>query len=103
MRNLAPLEVGNPFCEAKSELKFFEAALVDVPTVASPTGPMRRAIRDGETASWPPIVAWRAALLSLVDDHALRRRMGRAAGHDAMRLFGPLQRARCGQFPGADG
>ena len=32
--NLAPLEAGNPFCEAKSELKFFEAALVDVPTVS---------------------------------------------------------------------
>ena len=27
---------GNPFCEAKSELKFFEAALVDVPTIAYP-------------------------------------------------------------------
>lgn len=26
--NLAPLEIGNPFCEAKSELKFFEAGLV---------------------------------------------------------------------------
>ena len=47
--NLAPLEVGNPFCEAKSELKFFEAALVDVPTVASPTEPYRASIRHGET------------------------------------------------------
>ena len=47
--NLAPLEVGNPFCEAKSELKFFDAALVDVPTVASPTGPFRRAIDHGRT------------------------------------------------------
>ena len=47
--NLAPLEVGNSFCEAKSELKFFDAALVDVPTVASPTGPFRRAIDRGRT------------------------------------------------------
>src|SRR6202035_5617488 len=47
--NIAPLEVGNPFCEAKSELKFFEAALVEVCTVASPTGPLQRAIREGET------------------------------------------------------
>ena len=47
--NLAPLEVGNPFCEAKSELKFFDAALVNVPTVASPTGPFRRAIDHGRT------------------------------------------------------
>ena len=47
--NIAPLETGNPFCEAKSELKYFEAALAGVCTVASPTDPMRGAIRNGET------------------------------------------------------
>ena len=26
--NLAPLEIGNPFCESKSELKWFEAGAV---------------------------------------------------------------------------
>jgi glycosyltransferase involved in cell wall biosynthesis len=52
--NLAPLEVGNPFCEAKSELKYFEAALAGVPTIASPTGPYRRAIRHGETGFLVP-------------------------------------------------
>lgn len=34
---IAPLEVDNPYCEAKSELKFFEAALAKCPVVASAT------------------------------------------------------------------
>jgi glycosyltransferase involved in cell wall biosynthesis len=92
--NLAPLEVGNPFCEAKSELKFFEAALVDVPTIASPAGPFRRAIRDGETgflAKNPD--DWYAALLRLVDDSALRRSVARAAHNDVLWRYGPLRRA----------
>jgi glycosyltransferase involved in cell wall biosynthesis/SAM-dependent methyltransferase len=98
--NLAPLEVGNVFCEAKSELKFFEAALVDVPTIASPTGPFSRALRDGETgflAETPS--AWHDAILALVDDPALRRRIGRAAQHAALAAFGPLR--RCDQMAGA--
>lgn len=45
--NLAPLEVGNPFCESKSELKFFEAGIVGVPTVASATQTFKEAISDG--------------------------------------------------------
>jgi hypothetical protein len=47
--DLAALEICNPSCEAKSELEFLEATLVDVPTIASPTGPFRRAVRHGET------------------------------------------------------
>ncbi len=46
--NLAPLERGNPFCESKSELKFFEAGIVSVPTVAAATGTFQAAITDGE-------------------------------------------------------
>lgn len=45
--NLAPLEIGNPFCEAKSELKFFEAGILEVPTIASATETFKRAISDG--------------------------------------------------------
>jgi glycosyltransferase involved in cell wall biosynthesis len=45
--NLLPLEVGNPFCEAKSELKFFEAGILKVPTVASDTQVLVDAIDDG--------------------------------------------------------
>jgi len=57
--NLVPLEVGNPFCESKSELKFFEAGILKIPTVASATGTFQRAISDGfdgfvafDTAEW---------------------------------------------------
>ncbi|MFC1623340.1 glycosyltransferase family 4 protein [Patescibacteria group bacterium] len=45
--NLAPLEIGNPFCEAKSELKFFEAGAVGVPTVAAATQTFIDVIADG--------------------------------------------------------
>ncbi len=45
--NLVPLEIGNPFCESKSELKWFEAGIVGVPTVAVATEPFRQAITDG--------------------------------------------------------
>jgi glycosyltransferase involved in cell wall biosynthesis len=92
--NIAPLEVGNPFCEAKSELKYFEAALVDVPTVASPTGPMRRAIRDGETGLLAESSGdWYRALIALVDDVALRRRVAHAAYLDVLWPYGPERRA----------
>ncbi|MGO4127842.1 class I SAM-dependent methyltransferase [Inquilinus sp. YAF38] len=90
--NLAPLEFGNPFCEAKSELKFFEAALVEVPTVASPTGPFRRAIAHGKTG-FLAVTAddWYVYLKQLVDDSSLRRRIGHEAYHAALAGFGPMQ------------
>ena len=92
--NLAPLQLGNPVCEAKSELKYFEAALVDVPTVASPTEPFRRAIRHGENGFLAATPAeWTAALRALIADESLRRRIGRAAHLDALVAYGPERRA----------
>jgi glycosyltransferase involved in cell wall biosynthesis len=91
--NLAPLEVGNPFCEAKSELKYFEAALVDVPTIASPTGPFRRAIRDGETGFLAEAAEdWTQALLRLAGDAQLRRRVAADARRDVLWTYGPERR-----------
>jgi glycosyltransferase involved in cell wall biosynthesis len=92
--NIAPLETGNIFCEAKSELKFFEGALLDVPTIASPTGPYKRAISNGVTGFLADSYEdWYTSLLRLVDEPALRHRIARAAHRDALRRYGPLRRA----------
>jgi glycosyltransferase involved in cell wall biosynthesis/GT2 family glycosyltransferase len=92
--NIAPLETGNEFCEAKSELKFFEAALAGVPTIASPTGPFKRAIIHGVTGM---LAAnddeWYAALSALIADPATRDRMAQAAYHASLAHFGPEARA----------
>jgi glycosyltransferase involved in cell wall biosynthesis/SAM-dependent methyltransferase len=91
--NIAPLEVGNPYCEAKSESKFFEAALVDVPTIASPTGPFRRTINHGKTGFLASSADdWLVYLRQLANDPDLRRRIGRSAYHAALARFGPMQR-----------
>ena len=93
--NLAPVEAGSAFCEAKSALKFFEAALVEVPTIASPTGPFRRAIADGRTgylASAPD--EWRDRLLVLAADREARRAVGRSAYLSVLWSGGVGQRAQ---------
>jgi glycosyltransferase involved in cell wall biosynthesis len=92
--NLVPLEIGNPFCEAKSELKYFEAALAGVCTVASPTEPMTDAIRHGETGMLADTAdAWYGVLVALADDADLRQRLGHAAYLDVLWRYGPYRRA----------
>jgi glycosyltransferase involved in cell wall biosynthesis len=86
--NLAPLEIGNPFCEAKSELKFFEAAVVGVPTVAAATEPFVAAIEhgvNGFVVSDP--TGWRDALEALLAGEARRTAIGVAAQARARERF----------------
>ncbi len=93
--NLAPLEVGNPYCECKSELKYFEAGLVDVCTIASPTEPFRKAIRHGENGFLAATEQdWLRSLQCLVNDSPLRQRMARAAFYESLRTYGPRERSR---------
>ncbi|HYU11715.1 MAG TPA: glycosyltransferase, partial [Stellaceae bacterium] len=83
--NLAPLELGNPFCEAKSELKFFEAAIVGVPTIATATEPFAAAIEDGISGLLvDDAPGWRRALDLLVSSEDRRRAMGAAAKQRAL-------------------
>jgi glycosyltransferase involved in cell wall biosynthesis len=88
--NIAPLEIGNPYCEAKSELKFFDAAMLEVPTVASATAPFRAAIRHGESGFLAETSEdWLESLSRLIDDRRLRIRVGKLARAEALRRFGP--------------
>jgi len=93
--NLAPLEVGNAFCEAKSELKYFEAAIVNVPTVASPTIPYAETMIHGRTGFLAGNTGeWYEALKCLVEAPDLRRQIGKAAFLDVLWRFGPERRAQ---------
>ena len=93
--NLAPLQLGNPFCEAKSELKYFEGALAGVCTVASPVGPYARAIQHGSNgflASTP--AQWESVLMRLLEDPALRRQVAQTALNDVLWTYGPDRRVQ---------
>ncbi len=86
--NLAPLEYDNPFCEAKSELKFFEAGIVKVPTIAVDNQTYREAINDGEDG----FVAgnteeWVSKLAQLIKDKKLRIQMGKKAYQKTMNKY----------------
>ena len=88
--NLAPLEVDNPYCESKSQLKIFEAGLVETPTVASDTASYREAIIDGADGFLARTEQdWLHSLEKLVQSPELRRTMGRAARDRALADFGP--------------
>jgi len=88
--NLAPLEADNPFCAAKSELKYFEAGLVGVPTIATATPPMRSAILQGETGYCCDSKAqWRDQLDRFIRDDGYRTEIGRRACRHVLTEYGP--------------
>lgn len=78
---LAPLEVGNPFCEAKSELKFFEAALVGCPVIASSTRTFIEATDGGALAHLATTTSdWLNALNHIYENYAAELNRATRAG-----------------------
>jgi glycosyltransferase involved in cell wall biosynthesis len=78
--NLAPLELDNPFCESKSELKFFEAGIIGVPTVAVANRTFREAIADGvDGFVATKTEEWVEKLGKLIGDPLLRKEIGERA------------------------
>jgi glycosyltransferase involved in cell wall biosynthesis len=97
--NLAPLELelgeGGRFNEAKSAIKFLEAALAGTPTIATPTQPFREAMRhdvNGLLATTHE--EWVEALDRLLSDAALRSRLGSRARRDVLLTLSPHLQGR---------
>jgi hypothetical protein len=88
--NLAPLEVDNQFCQAKSEIKYIEAGLMRVVTVASPTEAFQHAIRHGETGMLALSVGeWESCLDELIVDRNKRVQLSNAAWHHVTTIYSP--------------
>ena len=88
--NIVPLEPDNPFCEAKSELKYFEAALLKIPTIATPSDAFRWAINDGENGLLASTEEeWYLCLKSLIESPSLRKRLGENAFKMVMETYTP--------------
>jgi glycosyltransferase involved in cell wall biosynthesis len=87
--NLIPLEIHH-LSEGRSNLKYFEAGVLKIPSVASPTQAYRSTIRhgiNGLLASTPQ--EWYDALRALILDPDLRRRLGDQAYEDVRRTYVP--------------
>ncbi|MCY4214964.1 MAG: glycosyltransferase [Gammaproteobacteria bacterium] len=85
--NLIPLQ-SSPFCDAKSPLKYFEAALVGVPSIALANPTYEELIQHGENG----LLAhsedeWAANIDLLANDAELRLRLGAKARQDCVGKF----------------
>lgn len=93
--NLAPLVDGSLFNEAKSAIKWLEAAMVETPTVASPTQPFVEAIEHGRTGFLARSTEeWAGMVGRLLDDDLERARMGAQARREALLTLSPHIQAR---------
>jgi glycosyltransferase involved in cell wall biosynthesis len=91
---LAPLEIDDEFCESKSELKFLDAALVNIPVIASATGAFKEAIvhkKNGFLAYND--IDWFVLLDELYNDRRLAKTMGLAAHRSVTDLYSEAKQA----------
>lgn len=85
---LSPLEMGNSFCESKSELKFSESGVLKVPTVAVANQTFREAISDGVDGFLAGTTeVWVEKLSKLIESPELRKAMGEKARKKALQKY----------------
>ena len=84
--NIAPL-IDNDFTNCKSELKFFEAAVVETTTIASPTYAFKNAIKDGKTGFLCQPGEWLDKLEYLYSHPAKNRQIALAAKEYCLKTY----------------
>ncbi len=91
--NLIPLELNEPFCHAKSELKYIEAGACAVPSVASPTATYNEVIDDGVNGLLTKDNSdWYECIEALIVDTDKRRSLGAKAREYVLQNYTPEQR-----------
>jgi hypothetical protein len=90
--NVVPLQ-DNEFTNCKSELKYFEAAIVATPSAASPTFTLRRAITNGRNGLLATAPEWYATLREAIGDLERLESLGEAALVDALARYAPAAQA----------
>ena len=86
--NIVPLEIGNPFCESRSELKFFEAGILEIPTVAVRNQTFSEAISDGVDGFLADNnEEWVEKISKLIENEKLRQDMGKKAREKVLRDY----------------
>ena len=84
--NIAPLVI-NDFTNCKSELKFFEAAVVETTTIASPTYTFKKAITDGKNGFLAQPGEWYDKLEYLYQHPEENRKVALAAKKYALKHY----------------
>ncbi|MDO4398738.1 MAG: glycosyltransferase [Candidatus Saccharibacteria bacterium] len=84
--NIAPLVISD-FTNCKSELKFFEAAIVETVTIASPTYPFKEAIKDGENGFLARSGEWYGKLKCLYGNPEKNKKVVKYARECALKSY----------------
>ena len=88
--NLAPLETQNPFCRAKNDMKYFEAGILELPTIATDIEAFSKSIRSGHNGFLAKNdEEWYQYLETLIKDSRQRRRMGKLAREHVLKYYTP--------------
>ena len=93
--NIAPLQMESRFCQAKSELKFFEAAAVGVPSVVSATEPFESVVVHRQNGCLAATAEeWWESLSWLVNHPSERDHLAKRALRTTRQRFSPRAQAR---------